>query len=356
MLSVFQNKKVLVTGHTGFKGAWMIQVLHHLGAQLTGYALAPRPGDLYTHIQGDRLCNSIIADINDTGRLEKVIMETQPDFIFHLAAQSLVKEGYADPVYTYTTNVMGTVHLLNTLRKLDQRCVAVMITTDKVYENPETGVPFKEDDKLGGYDPYSSSKACDEILIHSFRRSYFSQEEYDRHLKSISSARAGNVIGGGDRAADRIIPDIVRAIEENQPVRLRNPKAVRPWQHVLEPVYAYLCLAQKMHEEPLSYNQAYNIGPEAGDMLQVAEVTEQFIQAFGKGTYEITGNQHHQHEAGLLLLDNTKIKNEVGFTPVLNAGQAISWTADWYTDGQTPAARKCLKQIEKYLNLQAQTQ
>lgn len=352
-LSKLSGKKIFLTGHTGFKGAWLLQMLHHLGAEVVGYALEAEPENaLYHQINGDQYCvKSYINDINDLPVLQKAILDFEPDFIFHLAAQALVKKGYADPVGTYATNVMGTVHVLEAMRHLRKKCVAVMVTTDKVYENPETGALFSEVDKLGGYDPYSSSKACDEILIDSFRRSYFNPADYTTHQKSIASVRAGNVIGGGDYASDRIIPDIVRAIASDQAVLLRNPNAVRPWQLVLEPLYAYLLLAVKMEENPIDYNQAYNIGPEKSDILNVLTVTEKFIKAFGKGSYQIAENELHPHEAHLLLLDNTKIKNDIGFRPTLHADQAIGWTADWYANDQVSAAERCQNQILQYLDI-----
>lgn len=350
---IFKGKKVFLTGHTGFKGAWLLQILHELGATVKGYALAPEhDNDLYNQIDGESLCySSVIADINDAAQLQAELVRFEPDFVFHLAAQALVRRSYQTPAETFATNVMGTVNVLEALRRLDQRCVAVMITTDKVYENPEDGLAFKEEDKLGGYDPYSASKAACEIAISSYMRSFFAPETYDQHQKSIVAMRAGNVIGGGDFSEDRIIPDIVRAIQFLEPVKLRNPKAVRPWQHVLEPLMAYLHTAALLYQQPGSLSPVYNIGPEASDVLPVLEVTERFIDAFGKGSYEITGNANQPHEAALLLLDNTRIKKETGFTPRLTALQAIQWTAEWYADKDKTAAEKCREQISRFLNL-----
>lgn len=353
-LQIFKNKKVFLTGHTGFKGAWLLKMLHILGAEVTGYALAPSDDGLYAQFHGDQYCaTSIIDDIRNQERLQAEILQVQPDFIFHLAAQALVRTGYEDPVGTYATNVMGTVHVLEALRKLPGRCTAIMITTDKVYENPEDGIPFVETDKLGGYDPYSASKACDEILIDSFRNSYFPNNSYDAHLKSIASVRAGNVIGGGDDAANRIIPDIVRAIHNNEPVELRNPQAVRPWQLVIEPLYAYLLLASKMFKSPTTYNEAFNIGPEASDMLTVKSVATQFIQSFGKGSIVENINPDNVHEAQMLLLNNQKIKDAIGFKSALAATTAIQWTAEWYADQTISAESKCDSQIQKYFQLQS---
>lgn len=352
--NIFKGKRVFLTGHTGFKGAWLLQILHHFGAIVKGYALAPeQEQDLYNQVNGEDLCyTSVIDDIRNASTLQGELIRFEPDFVFHLAAQALVRKSYEIPVDTFATNVMGTINVLEAIRHLEKPCVGIMITTDKVYENNETGTPFVESDKLGGHDPYSASKAACEIAISSYIHSYFNPADYAKHQKSIVGMRAGNVIGGGDFSADRIIPDIVRAIQQDTPVALRNPKAVRPWQHVIEPLYAYLLMAAKLQEAPASYAKAYNIGPEAADVLEVLTVTEQFIHAFGKGSYTIPEQQGAQpHEAHLLLLDNSNIKKDIGFSPKLNAAQAIQWTADWYADKEAAAAEKCLAQIEKYLSL-----
>jgi len=347
LLSAFKGKKVFLTGHTGFKGAWLLQILHLLGAQVKGYALAPESThDLYSQINGDTLCYaSVIGDIRNAALLQGEMIRFEPDFVFHLAAQPLVRRSYNEPVYTFDVNVMGTLHVLEALRHLQKPCVALMITTDKVYENNETGIAFKEEDKLGGHDPYSASKAAAEIVISSYMQSYFPPEKFQEHQKSIAALRAGNVIGGGDDAADRIIPDIVRAIEAGEAVKIRNPKAIRPWQHVLEPLCCYLELAQLLHKHPGQYEGAYNIGPDKNDMLEVLEVTEHFIRCFGKGKYEIEHQPHAPHEAGQLMLDNTKISRTLGRTPRWTAQQAIQKTAEWYADKTTPALEKCKQQI-----------
>ncbi|MEO6832749.1 MAG: CDP-glucose 4,6-dehydratase [Chitinophagaceae bacterium] len=346
----FFSKRVFLTGHTGFKGAWMLQILHQLGAEIMGYSLAPEhPEDLYNQIDGDRLCQSIIADLSEQGKLTKAILDFQPDFVFHLAAQALVRRSYRLPVATFAANVMGTAHVLEAIRFLEKPCVGVMITTDKVYENPETGEAFSEEDKLGGYDPYSASKAAAEIVIESYRRSFFNPSEFAKHLKAIASVRAGNVIGGGDFSEDRLIPDIVRALQNNEPVVLRNPQSVRPWQHVLEPVFAYLLLAQKMKEDGVKYSSAFNIGPERSDERTVAQVTNTFYEAFGRAAAFELKPDAALHEAGLLMLDNSKIKKELGWLAKLNAEQAIQWTAAWYADGRD-AREKCREQIAAFLS------
>lgn len=347
----FKGKRVFLTGHTGFKGSWLLQILHHLGAIVKGYSLAPEnDNDLYNQIEGDKLCYaSVIADLKDAHLLKGEMNRFEPDFVFHLAAQPLVRYSYEYPVTTFETNVMGTIHVLEAMRSLQKPCVGVMITTDKVYENKETGIAFSEEDKLGGHDPYSASKAACEIAIASYRHSFFHPSKYAEHQKSIASVRAGNVIGGGDYAADRIIPDIVRAIEQHKEVVLRNPKAVRPWQHVLEPLVVYLALAEKMLIEPVELATSFNIGPEKTDVLDVETVTQKFIQSFGKGSYIIEQNANNPHEANLLTLGNQKIKQALSWTPKYNANEAIQITADWYANKGQTAAQKCLQQIESYL-------
>lgn len=344
----FSGKKIFLTGHTGFKGAWMLQVLHRLGADVTGYSLAPEhPEDLYNQINGDTLCRSVIADLGDDRRLAAEVAACNPDFVFHLAAQALVRRSYRRPVDTFAANVMGTAHMLEAIRGLNGPCVGVMVTTDKVYENPERGDAFAEGDKLGGYDPYSASKAAAEIVIESYRRSFFNPAQFGENRKAIASVRAGNVIGGGDFSEDRLIPDIVRAIGAGASVTLRNPQSVRPWQHVLEPVFAYLLLAQKMSEDGVRYSTAYNIGPERTDERTVAEVTNTFYEAFGLAPAFGIQPDEALHEAGLLMLDNSRIKADLGWQPRLDAAEAIRWTARWYADDNT-ASVKCADQIAGY--------
>jgi len=348
--SVYKGKRVFLTGHTGFKGAWMLQVLQWLGADVKGYALAPeKDNDLYNQVNGNELCYaSIEGDLRDLETLHGELVRFEPHFVFHLAAQSLVRRSYAEPVDTFMVNTQGTVHMLNALRDVQNPCIGLMITTDKVYQNPERGTPFNEDDKLGGYDPYSASKAAAEIVIESYQRSFFNPADYNKHQKSVASVRAGNVIGGGDFADDRIIPDIVRALEFDQPVNLRNPNSIRPWQHVLEPLGAYLYLAAKMSEQPKEYSTAFNFGPNEEDMLTVEELTNIFIQQFGRGTYNVLQQEGAPHEARLLLLDSSKAKQTIGWQPKLDARTAIRWTADWYADREHTAHEKCMAQIKEY--------
>lgn len=347
----FANKRVFLTGHTGFKGAWLLQILNGLGVDVKGYSLAPeKDKDLYNLIEGDNLCySSVIANVCDLKTLQGEMVRFEPHFVFHLAAQSLVRRSYDMPVESFAVNTMGTAHVLEAMRSLQNECVGLMITTDKVYENPERGIPFSEEDKLGGYDPYSASKAAAEIVVSSYRRSFFHPDKYEQHKKSIASVRAGNVIGGGDYSDDRIIPDIVRAIETLGTVTLRNPQSVRPWQHVLEPLSAYLLLAAKMAEEPQLFSTAFNFGPDKDDELSVEELTKIFLKAYGRDIlYEVEQSDKNPHEANLLLLDSSKAHNELGWKPKLDARQAIEWSAQWYADKSRNAKEKCSKQIEKY--------
>ena len=348
--SIFNNKRVFVTGHTGFKGAWLIQILQWLGADVKGYSLAPeKTNDLYNQIDGDDICySSVIGALRDLQLLQGELVRFEPDFVFHLAAQSLVRRSYDMPADTFMVNTQGTVHILEALRSLKKPCVALMITTDKVYENPERGTAFKEDDKLGGYDPYSASKAAAEIVVESYRRSFFNPGNYAHHEKSVAAVRAGNVIGGGDFSDDRIIPDIVRALEFDETVGVRNPASVRPWQHVLEPLGAYLLLAAKMSEDPVPYSTAFNFGPDANDTVTVEDLVKIFQQRFGRGKYKITAPANAPHEAKLLLLDSNKAATMLGWVPKLNATTAIQWTADWYADKERDAHTKCMAQIEQY--------
>ena len=354
LASVYQNKKVFLTGHTGFKGAWLLQWLHLLGAQVKGYALPPeKEEDLYNLIEGRTLCDSVIADIQDSAELENAILTFQPDFIFHLAAQPLVRLSYEMPAATFAVNAIGTAYVLDAVRKLQKPCTVVLITTDKVYENKEWVYPYRETDRLGGYDPYSASKACAELVIHSYTQSFFNLAAFEQHQKGIASARAGNVIGGGDWAKDRIIPDIVRALRVGHPVTVRNPQAVRPWQHVLEPLSGYLLLGAKLAAEPQRYSGAWNFGPYAEDNKTVGDLVEIAIAIWGSGshTYPILHNQ--PHEAGLLKLDINKATNELRWYPKYTAEKAIDKTLTWYkayNQGKATARQLVYEDIEAYSN------
>ncbi len=345
----FENKNVFLTGHTGFKGAWMLQLLNLLGANVTGFSLAPDEKSLYNEIDGDLICKkSHDENINNLAQLKSAIIDSNPDFIFHFAAQALVFEGYKNPINTFQTNIIGTANVLEALRELEKKCVAILITTDKVYENNNQGNAFLENDRLGGKDPYSASKAACEIVIDSYKKSFFATEKFDEHQKSIAVLRAGNVIGGGDYSPNRIIPDIINSIEKNEELILRQPNATRPWQHVLEPLSAYLLLATKMIDEPQKYNDAYNIGPEKEDELRVEELTKLIIEKAKKGTYKIDETTATFYEAKTLMLDNTKIKNAIGWKPKMNAKEAIEKTAEWYLNKEDEAEVKCIIQINDF--------
>ena len=350
--SIFKNKKVFLTGHTGFKGAWMSVWLSILGANVKGYALKPDQPSLYKMI-GKKLKNlqSVIADIRNKDRLEKEILSFRPDFIFHMAAQPLVRESYNIPLETFDVNVMGTAHLLEALRKLKKKCTVIIVTTDKVYKNNETGKPFKEEDPLGGHDPYSASKAASEIITASYRLSFFHPDHYKVHKKAIATARAGNVIGGGDFAKDRIIPDLIRAFATGKPVDIRNPKAIRPWQHVLEPLSGYLTLAAAMSKSPKKFSGSFNFGPHLKDALPVETLVTLALKNWGHGDYKIAKNQKPLHEAGMLKLNISKAKNDLKWIPVWNAKQAISKTISWYKNvvpNNNIAFEFCLKDISDF--------
>jgi CDP-glucose 4,6-dehydratase len=349
--SVYQGKKVFLTGHTGFKGTWMLSWLHLLGAEVKGYALDTHNSfDLFNVIEGENLCESVLADIRDRARLEKEITDFQPDFIFHLAAQPLVRLSYELPIDTFEINAIGTANVLEAMKKIAKPCVGVFITTDKVYENKEWHYPYRETDRLGGYDPYSASKALAEFVIDSYRNSFFNLQDFTKHQKAVASGRAGNVIGGGDWSKDRIIPDIIRSLQNNKPIEVRNPHAVRPWQHVLEPLAGYLILGAKLADNPLLYSGAWNFGPYMEDTLTVRELVEHAIRIAGKGTYFTPQYDHVLHEARLLKLDINKAVNELDWKPKYNAKQAIEMTLEWYQDTSISKSSMTEKQILNYLS------
>lgn len=343
-LSYYSGKKVFLTGHTGFKGSWMLSWLNLLGARVKGYSLAPQfDYELYNQINGERLCESVIADIRDKERLELEVLAFEPDFIFHLAAQPLVRYSYEIPAQTFETNVLGTVYLLDAARKLEKACQVVVITTDKVYENLEWNYPYRETDHLGGYDPYSASKASVEIVVNSYRDSFFNTKDFAHHKKAIATARAGNVIGGGDWAKDRIVPDIIRSFRTNQPVVIRNPKAVRPWQHVLEPLAGYLQLGIRLVEQPLKFSGPWNFGPFNHDNLTVEKLVTIAIEKWGSGSMKLNSLDSQPHEAGLLRLDISKAVAELQWVPKMDAYQSIAMTVLWYKSAEENVARKLVE-------------
>ncbi|MBV4359455.1 CDP-glucose 4,6-dehydratase [Pinibacter aurantiacus] len=349
----YRGKKVFVTGHTGFKGSWFVSVLRILGANVKGYALEPEYADsLYAHLAEQNLIEqSVIADIRDKQKLNAEIESFQPDFVFHLAAQPLVRRSYKVPAETFEVNVVGTANVLEAVNALQKKCTVVVVTTDKVYENKENGTLYKESDVLGGYDPYSASKACTELVVNSFRSSFFNVQKYASHKKALASARAGNVIGGGDWSQDRIVPDIVRSLIAELAIDVRNPHAVRPWQHVLEPLCGYLILGALLDAEPAKYSGAYNFGPQPKDHLSVKELVEVSIKAWGAGSWNDISDKNQPHEAGLLQLDITKAITELEWQPKLDAAQAIEWTLNWYKQTNADKLDFTFEQIKKYLGL-----
>ncbi len=341
----FKGRRVLVTGHTGFKGGWLVLWLKHWGAEVCGYALKPNTNpNLFISAQVSKNIKSVIGNILDQNTLEKTFQDFKPEIVFHLAAQPLVRLSYSEPVKTYETNVIGTLKVLEAARKTETVRAFVNITTDKCYENKEVTRPYKEDDPFGGYDMYSSSKGCVEILSSSYRRSFLQEGGY-----ALATVRAGNVIGGGDWALDRLVPDCVRAIESNQIIEIRNPHATRPWQHVLEPLSGYLLLGHLLLTEGKKYAEGFNFGPDSNSILTVAEVAKQVINAYGTGEIKVH-KKDNLHEANLLTLDITKAREVLNWVPSLTAEQAIKLTVAWYKNFYQNADMESfsLAQIKEY--------
>lgn len=347
--SFYFKKKIFITGHTGFKGSWLMATLHSFGAIVKGYALAPeQPGGLFDFLEPLSPENNIINDIRLKEKLETELLNFQPDLLFHLAAQPLVRRSYKMPADTFDINVTGTANLLEAVTKLNNKCSVIVITTDKVYQNKEQNVLYKEDDVLGGHDPYSASKACAELVADSFRKSFFNTADYSQHQKSLATVRAGNVIGGGDWSTDRLLPDIVNSLAKNEPVLVRNPDAVRPWQHVLEAVTGYLLLGMKMHGDPVKFSQAFNFGPVPDDHLPVRDVVEKAVKYWGSGSWKDVSDKTQPHEASLLKLDISKAQKALDWKPRLQANDAIKWTIDWYKQADDQKAGFTFRQIEEY--------
>ncbi|MDD4969926.1 MAG: CDP-glucose 4,6-dehydratase [Paludibacter sp.] len=347
----YKGKTVLVTGHTGFKGSWLIIWLLEMGARVIGYSLDPvsEKDNFVLSGIGIKIVD-LRGDIRNPDKLKEVMSTYQPEIVFHMAAQALVRLSYEIPAETYDVNLIGSINVLEAIRATESVRVGIMVTTDKCYENKEQITPYTETDSLGGYDPYSSSKAACEIAIVSWRNSFFNLDQFSKHGKAIVSVRAGNVIGGGDWALDRIIPDCIRSLEDNKPIEIRSPKSIRPWQHVLEPLGGYLLLAKKAYEDPEKYSQAWNFGPNVDAVATVWDIAQLVLTNYGEGSIMDVSDPQNVHEAKLLLLDISKAKNKLGWEPRLTLDETIKLTVDWYKRYTSmPVLDLCLEQIRYYM-------
>lgn len=348
-MSFWKNKKALVTGHTGFKGSWLALWLSRLGATVCGYSLEPESTpNLFQDLRLEELIDSNIGDIRNPENFQNVLNRFQPEIVFHLAAQSLVRRSYRSPIETYSTNVLGTANVLDAIRHSDSVKAAIVVTTDKVYENKEKLTGYSEDDRLGGFDPYSNSKACAELVVSSYRDSFFVNRDC-----LIATARAGNVIGGGDWSEDRLLPDVFRALIFRKDLLIRNPNSVRPWQHTLEPLAGYLLLGEKLLQAEKKFATAWNFGPRNEDSKEVSFILERIKQIWDEDVHWQIADGEHPHETNILKLDSTKAKNELGWQPKLNLENAVKLTADWYRDFSNKADLREVtqKQIEFYESL-----
>lgn len=353
----WSGRKVLVTGHTGFKGGWLALWLQKLGAEVVGYALEPatRPS-LFETAGVAKGMRSIFGDVRDPQKLTKLVSEFQPEIVFHLAAQSLVRPSYADPVGTYSTNVMGTVHLLEAIRMAGSVKAIVVVTSDKCYENNEWVWGYRETDPMGGFDPYSNSKGCAELVTAAYRQSFFASGRDKAAKTGIASARAGNVIGGGDWSADRLVPDFIRAMSGQEPIRVRNPNAQRPWQHVLEPLGGYLALAEKLSGAQIEkYASGWNFGPSDADAITVGAIVQKLSTLWGPGASFTIDSGEHPHEASFLKLDCSKARAHLGWQPRIGVDTALAWTVEWHKSMLSGASMRAVTeaQIARFESLQA---
>jgi len=348
----YKNKKVLVTGHTGFKGSWLSLWLLKLGADVIGYALDPYTSKDNFVVSGlSKKMVDIRGDIRDFEKFNSVVKKYKPEIIFHLAAQAILRLSYEIPKETIETNVMGTENVLEAFRKSDSAKTLVVITSDKCYENKEWVWGYREIDPVGGYDPYSASKGAAEIIASAYIRSFFNPKNYKNHGKVVATVRAGNVIGGGDWGKDRIIPDAIRALENGKPIKVRNPDSVRPWQYVLEPLNGYLLLASKMHEDPEIFSGSWNFGPNPESIITVKEVVEKVLKYYGKGSWIRTNYIDEFHESNLLNLDTSKARYLLGWKPKLNIDDAIKMTVEWYKNYHDKNIKYIIeKQINIFMN------
>ena len=353
--NVFKNRTVLVTGHTGFKGSWLCIWLKEMGANIVGYALEPYTERDNFVVSGlkDKITH-IIGDVRDFQNLSKVFEEYKPEFVFHLAAQAIVRESYINPKETYDINIGGTVNVLECCRITDSVRVIINVTSDKCYENKEWVWGYRENDPMGGYDPYSSSKGCSELITAAYRQSFFgpttSQLLNFSTSVALSSVRAGNVIGGGDWQKDRIIPDCIRALENNELIEIRSPRATRPWQHVLEPLSGYLLLASRMYEDPQKFCGAWNFGPNQDSIITVGEIADMIVAKWGSGSWIDKSDKSEPHEANLLSLDISKAKTYLKWSPVWDTAKTIEKTVEWYKKYQQKNPYEiCIEQIDEYV-------
>jgi len=351
--SFWKGRKVFVTGHTGFKGSWLCLWLQKLSADVVGYSLAPPTSpSLYEAANVAAGMRSIHGDVRDYDNLRRSLQECRPDIVFHLAAQSVVRQSYDDPVDTYSTNVMGVVCLLDAVRRAPGRMAIVNVTSDKCYQNNEWPWGYRENDRLGGHDPYSNSKACSELVTQAFADSYFHSAKDEQQRKSVATARAGNVIGGGDWTRDQLLPDVVKAFHERRPVALRSPRAVRPWQFVLDCLCGYMVLAQRLFAEGDEYAGAWNFGPGRDDTLTVEALVERLAAAWPEPASWSRDQADHPHEAHTLLLDTSKTLERLQWKPRLGTAEALYWIVEWYTQyfqGRDPGSL-CLEQIARFEN------
>jgi CDP-glucose 4,6-dehydratase len=354
-IDFWKSRRVFITGHTGFKGSWLAFWLISMGADVCGYSLEPiTTPNLYEALKLDREMRSVIADIRDLASLEFAMLEFKPDVVIHMAAQSLVRFSYENPVETYAVNVMGTVHVLDAVRRVPSVRAVVCVTSDKCYENREWVWPYREDEAMGGYDPYSSSKGCAELVTAAYRRSYFHPDQFATHKVVIGSGRAGNVIGGGDWARDRLVPDVVRAFASGETVTVRNPNAVRPWQHVLEPLAGYLTLAEHLWAEGVVFQGGWNFGPADSDAQPVRHVVSEMSRLWGKEVPWQVADEVSLHEAHLLRLDSSKARARLGWRPRWKLEDALVKTVQWYRafyDGQDVRSLT-LDQIQAFTSLE----
>jgi CDP-glucose 4,6-dehydratase len=349
--SFWNGRNVFVTGHTGFKGSWLSLWLDALGAHVTGYALEPpTTPSLFELARVDRVVRSVFADVRDYARLKDVVAECRPDVIIHMAAQSVVRRGYEDPVETYSSNVMGTVNLLEAVRQLKHRCVFVNVTSDKCYANQEWVWGYRENEPMGGRDPYSNSKGCAELVTTAFRESYFPPASIESHGVALASARAGNAIGGGDWTSDQLIPDLVRAFLAGRPCLIRNPLAIRPWQFVLEPLRGYLTLAERLTEDPSRFASGWNFGPAEVDAKPVSWIAERMVNLWGADAAWDLDPAAHPREANFLKLDTSKARAALNWSPVVPLGDALEWIVEWYRAFHAGSDLRAVthSQIERY--------